>query len=64
MNTTSKASARRWLRRASWENVAAGVIGLGIAMQMQPFALELYTWSFAVIAAGTAGFIVATHLPE
>jgi hypothetical protein len=56
--------ARRALRRGPWENAAAAVIGVGIVMQMQPFALDLYTWSFAVIIAGTAGFIVASHLPE
>ena len=56
--------ARRLLRRGPWENASAAVIGLGILMQMQPFALELYTWSLAVILAGTVGFIVTSHLPE
>jgi hypothetical protein len=56
--------AHRLLRRGPWENASASVIGLGILMQMQPFALELYTWSFAVIVAGTLGFLVASHLPE
>jgi hypothetical protein len=40
------------------------VIGLGIFMQMQPFALELYGWSFAVILVGTLGFLVTSHFPE
>ena len=55
---------RRVLRRRPWENASAAVIGLGILMQVQPFALELYTWSFAVILAGTLGFIVTSHLTE
>ena len=55
---------RRILRRGPWENASAIVIGLGILMQVQPFVLELYTWSFAVILAGTVGFIVTNHLPE
>jgi hypothetical protein len=55
---------RRLVRRGPWENGAAGVIGLGMLMQMQPFALGLYTWSFAVIVAGTVGFVVASHFPE
>ena len=55
---------RRLFRRRPWENASAIVIGLGILMQMQPFALELYTWSFAVILAGTLGFLVTTHFPE
>ena len=55
---------RRILRRGPWENASATVIGLGILMQMQPFVLEVYTWSFAVIIAGTVGFLVTSHLPE
>ena len=55
---------RRVLRRRPWENASAIVIGLGILMQMQPFALELYTWSFAVIVAGTLGFLVTSHFPD
>ena len=57
-------TSHRALRRGAWENGAAVTIGLGILMQMQPFALELYTWSFAVIVAGTVAFIVGSHLPE
>ena len=55
---------RRVFRRRHWENASASVIGLGILMQMQPFALELYTWSFAVIVAGTVAFIVTSHFKE
>ena len=63
---TSDIEARRRavLRRGPWENASAIVIGLGILMQVQPFALELYTWSVAVILAGTVGFIVTSHFPE
>jgi len=57
-------SARHVLRRGPWENACAMVIGLGILMQMQPFALELYTWSFAVIIVGTLGFLVTSHFPD
>jgi hypothetical protein len=56
--------ARSIFRRGRWENASAIVIGLGILMQMQPFVLELYTWSFGVIVAGTLGFLVASHFPE
>ena len=55
---------RRALRRGPWENASAVVIGVGILMQVQPFALELFTWSFAVILAGTLAFIVTSHFPE
>ncbi len=33
-------------------------------MLMQPFALDLYTWSFGVILAGTLAFLVTSHFPE
>jgi hypothetical protein len=56
--------SRRMLRREPWENASAIVIGLGILMQMQPFAVELYTWSFAVIVAGTLGFLVTSHFRD
>ena len=52
------------LHRAPWENASTVVIGLGIAMLMQPFALELYTWSFAVILLGTVGFLITSHFPD
>jgi hypothetical protein len=55
---------RRILRRGPWENVSAIVIGLGILMQVQPWLLEIYTWSFAVILTGTLGFLVTSHFPE
>ena len=54
----------RIFRRGPWENASAIVIGLGIVMSMQPFAIELYTWSFAVILAGTVGFLITSHFPE
>ena len=55
---------RRRLRRGPWENASAGVIGAGLFMLMQPFALDLYTWSFGVILAGTLAFLVTSHFTE
>jgi hypothetical protein len=55
---------RRLLRRGPWENASTLVIGLGLFMLMQPIAMELYTWSFPVILAGTIGFLVTSHFPE
>ena len=57
-------SPRRLWRRRPWENASTVVIGAGIFMLMQPFALELYTWSFAVTLAGTLGFVITSHFPE
>jgi hypothetical protein len=55
---------RRWFRRAPWENGAMAVIGLGIVMLTQPFSLDLYTYSFVTILAGTLGFVVVSHFPQ
>ena len=55
---------RRLLRRGPWENAATAVIGIGIVMLMQPVMLELFTWSFSVILAGTVLFIIVSHFPD
>lgn len=52
------------LRRGPWELLATILIGLGVFMLMQPFALALYTWSFLVTLAGTVMFIIVSHFPE
>jgi hypothetical protein len=54
----------RWFRRGAWENAAMTVIGVGILMLTQPFSLDLYTYSFITILAGTAGFVVVGHFPQ
>jgi hypothetical protein len=40
------------------------VIGLGILMLLQPFAMVLYTWSFVTTLAGTVMFMVVSKFPE
>jgi hypothetical protein len=50
----------RLLRRGPWENAATAII----VMLMQPLMLELFTWSFSVILAGTVLFIIVSHFPE
>ena len=54
----------RPFRRGPWEAVATVVIALGVVMLMQPFALSLYTWSFATIFAGTAMFVIVSHFRD
>ena len=54
----------RWFRRGPWEAVAMGLIGLGVVMLMQPLSLDLYSYSFVTILAGTLGFVVVSHFPE
>lgn len=52
------------MRRGPWEAVATLVIALGVLMLMQPFALWMFTWSFAVTLAGTVMFIIVSKFPE
>ena len=52
------------LRRAPWETLASVLIGLGVVMLMQPWALWAYTWSFVVTLLGTVMFIITSHFPE
>jgi len=40
------------------------VIGLGLFMLLQPFALFLYTWSFLTMLGGTVMFMVVSKFPE
>ena len=54
----------RFFRRGPWENAATVAIALGVFMLMQPFSLTLFGYSFAVILAGTVGFVVVSHFPE
>ena len=52
-----------WARRSRMETVACIVIAAGLAMMLQPFALALYTWSFATTLFGTVMFIVVSKFP-
>lgn len=54
----------RIFRRGPWELLATVLIGLGVVMLMQPFALALFTYSFVTILTGTVMFIVVSHFPE
>ena len=56
--------ASRIFVRGPWEMAASILIGIGVVMLMQPFALWLYTYSFVVLLVGTVGFIVVSHFPE
>lgn len=55
---------RRWSPRRIAENAATVLIACGVVMLMQPYALTLYSWSFAVTLAGTVLFVVGSKLPE
>jgi hypothetical protein len=53
-----------WLKRGPLEVAACIVIALGIFMMLQPFALVLYTWSFATTLAGVALFTIVSKFPK
>ncbi|WP_186397400.1 hypothetical protein [Stappia sp. TSB10GB4] len=57
-------SGPRIFRRGPWELLATVLIGLGVVMLMQPFALALFTYSFVTILTGTVMFIIVSHFPE
>jgi hypothetical protein len=54
---------KRLTPRILAENTATVLIAAGFVMLMQPFALTLYTWSFVVMLAGTALFVVGSKFP-
>jgi hypothetical protein len=53
-----------WLRRGLCEAVAMALIGVGVVMLMQPLSLNLYSYSFLTILAGTLGFVIVSHFPD
>jgi hypothetical protein len=55
----------RWLLRRTYSEGASTVlIGLGVAMLVQPFSLTLFTWSFPVLLVGALAFVVTSHFPD
>ncbi|AZQ66722.1 hypothetical protein EF888_05950 [Silicimonas algicola] len=52
------------LRRGAWEMVASTLIALGVIMLMQPFVMELFTYSFIVTLIGTVMFVIVSHFAE
>lgn len=53
-----------FLRRGPMENLAVMVIGIGFLMLFQPFLIELYTYSFVTLLAGTFMFMIVSKFPE
>ena len=54
----------RWFRRGPWEAIAMSLIGGGIVMLVQPLSIDLYSYSFVTILAGTLGYVIVSHFPE
>jgi hypothetical protein len=60
----AKGGISRWFRRGPWETVTMILIGGGIIMLVQPLSMDLYSYSFVTILAGTVGYVVVSHFPE
>ena len=54
---------KRFFRRTPWERTTIGLIGLGLAMLMQPWSLDVFSHAFIVLLAGVVGFSIAGKLP-
>lgn len=54
----------RWLARGPWEALTTGLIGLGLFMLMQPWSLDVFSYSFSVLLLGVVGFSIAGKLPQ
>jgi hypothetical protein len=55
---------KRLFRRTPWEHGTTGVIGLGLAMLMQPWSIDIYSYGFTVLLAGVIGYTIAGKLPK
>jgi hypothetical protein len=63
-SAVSKNGVSRWFRRGPWETGAMTLIGGGIFMLVQPWSIDLYSYSFITILVGTIGFMIVSHFPE
>ena len=64
MSTASPKSFARWFRRGPWETATTALIALGLAMLMQPWSLDVYSYGFTVLLAGVIGYSIAGKLPQ
>jgi hypothetical protein len=63
-SAVGKSGLARWVRRGPCESGAMTLIAGGIFMLVQPWSIDLYSYSFVTILAGTLGFVVVSHFPE
>jgi hypothetical protein len=62
--TAPRSVARRFFSQKPWFVASTTLIGLGAFMLMQPFSLDVFSYSFVVLLAGVIGFTVAGKLPK
>ncbi len=63
-SAVAKSGMSRWFRRGPWETATMTLIGGGIIMLVQPLSMDLYSYSFVTILAGTVGYVIVSHFPE
>jgi hypothetical protein len=63
-STVVKGRVSRWFRRGPWEAAAMTLIGAGIIMLVQPWSIDLYSYSFLTILAGTVSYVIVSHFAE
>ena len=54
---------QRLFRRGVWERASMTLIAAGALLLMQPFSLDLFSYSFVVLLAGVIGYSIAGKLP-
>jgi hypothetical protein len=54
---------KRFFLRAPWELGTTTLIGLGLAMLMQPWSIDVYSYGFTALLAGVIGYSIAGKLP-
>jgi hypothetical protein len=59
-----RSATRRYFAQKRWFAGSSTLIGLGAFMLMQPFSLDLFSYSFVVLLAGVIGFTIAGKLPK
>lgn len=64
MRERRQSRSLRLPRRGPCETVTMGLIGVGVVMLMQPFSLDMFSYSFVTILAGTLGFVIVSHFPD
>lgn len=63
-SAVAKGGVSRWFRRGPWEAGVMTLIGGGIIMLVQPWTIDLYSYSFVTILIGTVGYVIVSHFPE
>jgi len=64
MKSFKKKLLRKLFKKEPWENIASVVIVIGAFMLLQPFSIDLYTYSFNFILGGTVMFLIVSHFPS